>query len=77
MKVTVVGGGKMGLPLACQFASRGADVTVCDINRRVVEAVNRGEVQEVAQGFFRSESIAVAMLGRLGDLTVTRDDLIC
>ncbi|MFL6451600.1 MAG: M16 family metallopeptidase [Bryobacteraceae bacterium] len=42
-----------------------------------IEAVNRDEVQRVAQEFFRSEDIAVAMLGRLGDLTVTRNDLIC
>ncbi len=32
MKITVVGGGRMGLPLACVFARRGAFVTVSDIN---------------------------------------------
>jgi predicted Zn-dependent peptidase len=42
-----------------------------------IEAVNRDEVQKVAQEFFRSEDIALAILGRLGDLTITRDDLIC
>lgn len=42
MKVTVIGAGKMGLPLACVFASRGARVTVCDINRDVVDGINRG-----------------------------------
>jgi len=42
-----------------------------------IEAVSREEVQQVAQEFFRSEDIAVATLGRLGDLSITRDDLIC
>jgi len=42
MKVVVVGGGKMGLPLACQFAKNGATVTVCDINPRLVAAINSG-----------------------------------
>jgi nucleotide sugar dehydrogenase len=32
----------MGLPLACQFASRGASVTACDINAAVVGAINQG-----------------------------------
>ena len=32
MKITVVGGGRMGLPLACMFGKHGASMTVCDIN---------------------------------------------
>ncbi|MBV8674326.1 MAG: nucleotide sugar dehydrogenase [Acidobacteriaceae bacterium] len=43
MKIVVVGAGKMGLPLACQFAHRGADVTVCDVKQSVVDTINRGE----------------------------------
>jgi len=42
MKVTVVGGGKMGLPLACVFASRGATVTVCDVDSAKVDSINSG-----------------------------------
>ena len=42
MRITVVGGGKMGLPLACMFAHRGADVTVCDLDRGIVDSINRG-----------------------------------
>ena len=42
MRVTVVGAGKMGLPLACQFASKGAYVTACDINKSVVEKIKNG-----------------------------------
>ncbi len=43
MNVIVVGGGRMGLPLACVLADRGAAVTVCDINRDIVNAVNKGQ----------------------------------
>jgi predicted Zn-dependent peptidase len=42
-----------------------------------IEAVTRDEVQMIAQEFFRSEHIALAMLGRIGELEITRDDLIC
>lgn len=42
MRVSVVGAGKMGLPIACQFASRGAQVTACDVNEEVVRAINAG-----------------------------------
>jgi len=41
MRVAVVGAGKMGLPLACQFARRGAHVVACDVRSDVVEAINR------------------------------------
>jgi nucleotide sugar dehydrogenase len=40
--VAVVGAGKMGLPLAAQFASHGWDVVAVDINPAVVEAINAG-----------------------------------
>lgn len=43
MKVAVVGAGKMGLPLACQFARKGAHVVACDKNPAVVDAINKGE----------------------------------
>ncbi len=40
--VTVVGAGKMGLPLAAQFASHGWHVIAVDINESVVAAINEG-----------------------------------
>src|SRR5262249_38088931 len=43
VKVVVVGAGKMGLPLACQFARQGAEVAACDVNPTVVRAINAGE----------------------------------
>jgi nucleotide sugar dehydrogenase len=42
MQVAVVGLGKIGLPLAVQFARKGAAVLGCDINADVVDAVNAG-----------------------------------
>lgn len=42
MKVTVVGGGRMGLPLACVFAKNGAAVIVSDINKVLVQSISDG-----------------------------------
>ncbi len=42
MNVSVIGAGKMGLPVACQFSRNGATVTACDVNTAVVEAINAG-----------------------------------
>jgi nucleotide sugar dehydrogenase len=41
-RAVVVGAGKMGLPLAVQFARHGWDVTAVDINADVVAAINEG-----------------------------------
>jgi nucleotide sugar dehydrogenase len=42
MNISVVGGGRMGLPLACMFAKHGATVTVCDIDAAIVAAIVAG-----------------------------------
>lgn len=42
MKVTIVGVGKMGLPLACHMASRGFMVWAADCRKTVVDAINQG-----------------------------------
>ncbi len=42
MRVAVVGLGRIGLPLAARFASKGASVIGCDLNPAVIEAVNSG-----------------------------------
>ncbi len=41
-RAVVVGAGKMGLPLAVQFARHGWHTTAVDVNRDVVAAVNEG-----------------------------------
>ncbi|HEX6139241.1 MAG TPA: nucleotide sugar dehydrogenase [Candidatus Limnocylindria bacterium] len=43
MTIAVVGLGHIGLPLAVQYASRGHTVIGCDLDRRIVDAINRGE----------------------------------
>jgi nucleotide sugar dehydrogenase len=40
--VAVVGAGKMGLPLAAQFASHGWSVIAVDVQQSVVDAINAG-----------------------------------
>jgi UDP-N-acetyl-D-mannosaminuronate dehydrogenase len=40
--VVVVGGGRMGLPLACVLADNGAMVTVCDVRQELVDDINAG-----------------------------------
>lgn len=42
MKIAVIALGKIGLPLAVQFASKGHDVIGVDVNARTVELVNSG-----------------------------------
>jgi predicted Zn-dependent peptidase len=42
-----------------------------------IELVRRDEVQAIAAEFFNTENMALAMLGRLGDIAITRDDLTC
>jgi nucleotide sugar dehydrogenase len=40
--VAVVGAGKMGLPLAAQFASHGWNVIAVDVQQQVVDGINEG-----------------------------------
>ncbi len=51
--------------------------TTMDEMLEKIESVTRDEVQMIAQEFFRTEDMALAMLGRLGDLQISRDDLVC
>jgi nucleotide sugar dehydrogenase len=44
MIITVVGMGKIGLPLAAQFASKGHTVLGADVNQQTVDLINSGKV---------------------------------
>jgi len=57
--VAVVGAGKMGLPLAAQFASHGWQVVAVDVNPAVVEAINAGRAH-VAEEPGLAERVAAA-----------------
>ena len=48
-RAVVVGAGKMGLPLAVQFARHGWHVTAVDVNPDVVAAINAGRSQIAAE----------------------------
>ena len=42
MRIAVVALGKIGLPLAVQFASSGHDVIGVDVNQKAVDTINAG-----------------------------------
>lgn len=68
--VAVVGLGKVGLPLAVQYATRGARVIGCDINEAVVGSVNRG-VSPIGEETGLAEQLA--KVHKLGLLTAVTD----
>ncbi len=69
-KVALVGAGKMGLPLAAQFASHGWQVTAVDVNEAVVAAINAGH-SHVAEEPGLAERVAEAHAS--GRLRATTD----
>jgi nucleotide sugar dehydrogenase len=69
VKITVVGAGRMGLPLACVFARRGAHVAVSDINAALVSTLQAGECPYEEPGLPE----LVAGLRQAGRLTATTD----
>ena len=73
-RIVVVGGGRMGLPLACMFAHRGASVVVCDKSTRVVDSINRGaDPHDEPEGAsYLREGVAA---GRLRASTQTTDEV--
>lgn len=64
MRIVVVGGGKIGLPLACSLAAHGAQVTVCDVDSELVDKVNAGRSPHLEPGLDERVGAAVAN-GRL------------
>ncbi|HHN63799.1 MAG TPA: UDP-glucose/GDP-mannose dehydrogenase family protein [Nitrospirae bacterium] len=50
MRISVIGLGKLGICTAASFAAKGFEVTGVDINRDVVNAVNRGVAPVVEPG---------------------------
>jgi nucleotide sugar dehydrogenase len=73
-RIVVVGGGRMGLPLACMFAYRGASVAVCDKNPHLVERINQGidPHDEPEGGRYLREAVAA---GRLRANTNTTEEV--
>ncbi len=69
-RVAVVGLGKIGLPLAAQYASRGWRVRGCDRDPTVVETLNRGIAHVVEEPELQER---VAAANRAGLLDATTD----
>ncbi len=65
--VAVIGLGKIGLPLAVQYAEHGRRVIGCDSNAQVVETVNAGRAHVEEPGL----SSGVARLVEQGQLSAT------
>lgn len=65
MKITVVALGKIGLPLAVQFAGKGHDVVGVDINQQVVDLVNAGTEPFPGEAELAERLAALSSAGRL------------
>ena len=63
--VTVVGAGKMGLPLAAQFASHGWNVIAVDVNPAVVDGINDGRAHVAEEPGLAERVAAAHAAGRL------------
>ena len=70
MIVCVVGLGKIGLPLACQYAGKGFTVVGCDVNSDVVDCINRG-VSHIQEEPALKEKVKDLVAGKL--LSATTD----
>jgi nucleotide sugar dehydrogenase len=70
LSIAVVGLGKIGLPLAAQYASKGHTVIGCDINPMVVSAINAGQSHVRGEAGL-DERVAEAVAG--GRLRATTD----
>ncbi len=70
MRITVVALGKIGLPLAVQFATKGHDVVGYDINPEVVRLVNTGQIPFPGETDLDTR---LAEVTRSGSLTATTD----
>jgi len=70
MKIAVVALGKIGLPLAVQFAKKGHQVTGCDVNEKTVDLINAGTEPFPGENFL-AEYLAEVVAS--GHLTATTD----
>jgi len=70
MKIAVVALGKIGLPLAVQFAMKGHHVIGCDVNQKTVDLVNSGTEPFPGENFLAEYLSNVV---KSGHLTATTD----
>jgi nucleotide sugar dehydrogenase len=65
MKITVVAMGKIGLPLAVQFASRGHNVFGTDVNQKTIDLINQGIEPFPGEAHLQNKLEDVVRSGRL------------
>ncbi|WP_062130995.1 nucleotide sugar dehydrogenase [Demequina aestuarii] len=65
MKIAVIALGKIGLPLAVQFASKGHDVVGVDVNERIVQLVNEGTEPFPGEAHLQEKLSELVPAGRL------------
>lgn len=73
MKVAVIALGKIGLPLAVQFARSGAEVIGADVSQTVVDLVNSGEAPFPGEAHLDEYLASVVQSGRLTATTNTTE----
>jgi nucleotide sugar dehydrogenase len=71
VRITVVALGKIGLPLAVQFADRAHEVIGADVNQDVVDQVNQGAEPFPGEANLAEKLMAVVADGRLTATTDT------
>ena len=75
MVCTVVALGKIGLPLAVQFATKGFPVIGCDVNGETVSLVNSGSTPFPGEAFLEERLAAVVTGGLFSASTNTADSV--
>ena len=73
MKITVVAMGKIGLPLAVQFANMGHEVIGTDVNKETVDLVNRGKEPFPGEAHLADYLAKVVPSGKLRATTETAE----
>lgn len=73
MNIAVVAMGKIGLPLAVQFASKGYKVFGCDVNKETIDLINRGIEPFPGEKYLSEKLKVVVQAGNLVATLNTRD----
>jgi nucleotide sugar dehydrogenase len=71
MKIAVVAMGKIGLPLAVQFARKGHTVIGCDVNQNTVDLINSGKEPFPGENYLAEYLADVVSTGKLRATTDT------
>ena len=84
MNVTVIGMGKIGLPLAVYFARKGAQVTGLDLQENVVSLINRGLAPFPGEKYLEtylkectSNSTLIASADKVGSISSASVIVVC